>query len=211
MKVLGFFAPVATLVRCRSLMARQGRPMRRALFLGVALTSLFAAGSSLAASELCEHVKSFEQKPLSKLPDGELQRRWMDFSWGPPENPQEGEIQIGATLKCDGSDDVAKALCQYAVHHSPHENISALPLDILHCYGFVSKWAAFTHRWVQELSWDAPSDLIERFEIDQLDRPDHVPAMRLTIMPYPESPQAKKPAPFFKALSTKLGLDEDEE
>lgn len=30
--------------------------------------------------------------------------------------------------------------------------------------------------------------------------------MRLTIMPFPESSQAKKPEPFFKALSSKLNL-----
>lgn len=185
-------------------------PTRGVLLVAAALTFLFLASPGLAATELCQRVKSFEQTPLTKLPDGELQRRWMDFSWGPDQPLEENEVQIGSTLRCSGSDEVAKALCQYAVHHSPHENFTALPLAILRCYGFLSGRAAFPRRWVQELSWDGPNDLIEQFEIDQLDRPDHVPAMRLTLMPYPESPQAKKPEPFFNALSAKLGLDEGE-
>ena len=182
--------------------------MRRALFIAVALISLCAANCSFAATELCQQLKLFEQTPLTKLPDDELQRRWMDFTWGPPENLAENEVQLGATLKCNGSDDAAKALCEYAVHHSPHENITALPLAILRCYGFVGGRATFPDHWVQDLSWDAPKDLVERFEIDQLDRPDHIPAMRLTLMPYPESSLAKKPEPFFKSLSDKLGIQD---
>lgn len=185
--------------------------MRRAVFIAVALTSLFAAGACLAADEFCDQVKSFEQKPLGKLSDGELQRRWIDFSWGAAESLEENELQIGFTLKCRGSDEPAKALCQYMLHHSSHENTASLPLHILRCHGFVSDWVANTHRWVQDLSWDVPKDLIERFQIDQFDREGHERSMRLTIVPYPESPQAKKPAPFFKELSAKLGLDEGEE
>lgn len=186
--------------------------MRRALFISVALTSLFTAGSSLAADGFCEQVRSFEQKPLDVLPDGELQRRWMDFHWAAPENLKKNEVQIGATLECNGSDDVAKKFCAYLIRNTPHEDMTVLPLGVLRCHGFVSSWGASTHRWVQELGWDTPNGLIERFQIDQLDRSDHEPSMRLTIMPYPESLQAKKPAPFFKALSAKLGLeDQDEE
>lgn len=193
------------------MIVRQGGPMKRTLFIVVAVTSLFAAGSSLAADELCNQVKSFERKPLTKSPDGDLQRRWMDFSWGAPENLQENEVQIGATLKCHGSDEAAKALCQYVLHHSPHENITALPLAILRCEGFVSARAAFPSRWIEELGWDMPNGLVEQFQIDQLGRADHEPSMRLTIMPYPESPDTEKPEPFFKALSAKLGVDQGEE
>jgi hypothetical protein len=53
-----------------------------------------------------------------------------------------------------------------------------------------------------------PDGLIEELQIDQLDRPDTEPSIRLTIMPFRESPQAMKPSPFFKALSGKLGLDD---
>ena len=35
--------------------------------------------------------------------------------------------------------------------------------------------------------------------------------MRPTIMPFPESPDAKKPPPFFKALSTELGFEDEDE
>jgi hypothetical protein len=185
--------------------------MRLAIFTTVALARLFAAGPSLAAGGLCEQLKTFEQKPLTELSQGWFQRRWLDFSWGQAENLKENEVQLGFTLKCRGSDDVAKTLCQYMLHNSPHENLTALPLDILACEGFVSGWAAFTKRWVQDLSWDAPNKMIEEFQIDQLDRPDHEPSMRLTILPYPEPPEAKKPEPFFKTLSAKLGSGEDRE
>lgn len=136
----------------------------------------------------------------------------MDFSWGGPENLAKDELQIGATLKCHGSDDAAQMLCQYVLHNTPHENLSALPLGILRCQGFVSDRAAFPSRWLEELSWDAPNGLIEKIQIDQLDWYDVEPSMRLTIMPFPESPLAKKPTPFFKALSAKLNLwDQGEE
>lgn len=180
--------------------------MRSAGVLAVALTALLAAGSSSAADGLCEQIKSFEQEPLIKLPDGGLQRRWMDFSWGAPKNLAKNEIQIGATLKCRGSDIVAEKLCRYALHNTSYENMSALPLGILRCHGIITYKATFPSRWVEELSWDAPNGLIEQIQIDQLARQDVEPAMRLTIMPFPESSQAKKPEPFFKALSSKLNL-----
>jgi hypothetical protein len=185
--------------------------MRPILFISVTLAGVIAASSSLAADEFCEQVKSFEQKPLTELSEGWFQRRWIDFSWGASDNLKENEVQIGATLKCRGSDDVAKILCRYLLRHTSHEFITTLPLDILACEGFVSGWAAFTHRWVQELSWDAPNGMIEQFQIDQLDRPDHEPSMRLTILPYPEPPEAKKPEPFFKTLSAKLGVEDQGE
>lgn len=185
-------------------------PVRRVLFMAVALTSLFAASSSLAADEFCEQVKSFDRKPLATLPDGELQRRWIDFSWGTATDLKENEVQLGFTLKCVGSDEAAKTLCQYLIHHTPHENLSAVPIGILRCEGFAAGRAAFPGRWVEELSWDGPNDLVEIFQIDQLDREGHEPTMRLTMMAYPESPQAKKPAPFFKALWDKLGLEDHE-
>src|SRR5580693_6037748 len=97
-------------------------------------------------------------------------------------------------------------LCKYVHQNTPHENMSALPLGILRCQGFVSNRAAFPRRWVEELSWDAPNGLIEQIQIDQLARHDAEPSMRLTIMPFPESPQAKKPAPFFRGLSAKSDL-----
>jgi len=189
---------------------RQFKPASYGLFSIALLVITSVARPVFAADELCKQVKSFEQTPLTKLPDGELQRRWMDFSWGPDDELKPNEVRIGVTLRCSGSDDAAKALCQYAVHNSPHETITALPRGILRCFGFISNKAAYPRRWVEDLRWDAPNDLIERFEIDQYDRPDHVPAMRLTLMPYPESPQGKKPEPFFKGLSAKLDpSDED--
>jgi hypothetical protein len=180
--------------------------MRPALFTALALFFPLAAGPSLAADGLCEHVKSFEQKALLKLPDGGLQRRWMDFSWGGPEKLLQDEVQIGATLKCHGSDDVAETLCEYVLHNTPHENITALPLGILRCDGFASNQAAQPRHWVEDLSWDLPSDLIEQIQIDQLGGSYAEPAMRLSILPFPESSDAKKPPPFFKALSTKVEL-----
>jgi len=180
--------------------------MRPALFTAIAFSFFLAAGPSLAAEVLCEHLASFERAALAKLPDGSLQRRWMDFSWGAPENLAQNEVQIGATLKCHGSDDVAKSLCAYVLHHTPHENMSALPLGILRCRGFASNQTAFPERWVEELTWDAPNGLIGQIQIDQLARRDAEPSMRLTIKSSPESSQAKMPPPFFKALSAKLNL-----
>jgi hypothetical protein len=148
--------------------------------------------------------------PLAKLPDGGLQRRWIDFSWGPPENLAPDEIQLGATLKCHGSDDTARALCQYMLHHTSFENITSVPQRILQCEGFASGRAASPRKWVEELSWDAPGDVIEMLQIDQFDRPNTDASMRLTIMPFPESPQANKPTPFFRSLSGKLGSDDEE-
>jgi hypothetical protein len=78
-----------------------------------------------------------------------------------------------------------------------HETVSALPQGILRCEGFASERPAFPRRWVEELSWDVPGQLIEMLQIDQFDRPDTERSLRLTIMPFPESPQATKPVPFF--------------
>jgi hypothetical protein len=180
--------------------------MRSTLFLAGALTAALGFCPVWAAESLCDQVNVFEQEPLTKLPDGGLQRRWMDFSWGAPKNLAKDEVQIGATLKCHGSDVAAEKLCKYALQNTPHENMSALPLGILRCHGFVAGKAAFPSRWVEELSWDAPNDLIENIQIDQLARQGFEPSMRLTIMPFPESPRAKKPEPFFKPLSSKLDL-----
>jgi hypothetical protein len=176
--------------------------------MAVALPSLFAASAGFAEDELCKRVGAFERTPLVKLADGGFQRRWMDFSWGGSENLAQNEVQIGATLKCHGSDDVAKTLCSYALHNTPHENMTYLPMAILRCHGFVSDRATFPRRWVEELGWDTPDGLIEELQIDQLDRPDTEPSIRLTIMPFPESPRATKPSPFFEALSAKLGSDD---
>jgi hypothetical protein len=186
------------------------RPMRLAFHRAAACALFFAASPCLAANGLCDQLKSFGLTPLAKLPDGGLQRRWIDFSWSAPENLAPDEIQIGATLRCHGSDDTGKALCQYLLHHTPHEFITYLPQGILQCEGFASARPASPSKWVEELSWDAPGDVIEMLQIDQFDRPNTDATLRLTIMPYPESPQAIKPAPFFRALSGKLGSDDEE-
>jgi hypothetical protein len=184
--------------------------MRLALNTAAASAFFLAVSPCLAANPLCDQLKTFEMEPLVKLPDGALQRRWIDFSWGSPENLARDEIQIGATLKCHGSDDIAIALCKYLLHHTPHENMSALPLGIMQCEGFASGRPAFPRRWVEELSWDTPGELVEMLQIDQFNRPNVEPSLRLTIMPLPESPRAKKPTPFFRSLSSKLGSDEGE-
>ena len=185
----------------------QYRIMRSANLVALALASLFAAGPVLAADDLCKQVNAFERKPPDKLPDGSLQRRWMDFSWAAPEEPATlQDVQIGATLKCHGSDDVARALCRFTLKNSPHENSTSLPLSILRCHTLAPDRPMFPKRWVEEVSWDVPSGLVGRLQVDQLARHGVEPSMRLTVMPFPESPQARKPAPFFKSLSDKLDL-----
>lgn len=184
--------------------------MRSAFLRAAVCTFSLAASPCLAADELCDQLKSFEHTPLAKLADGGLQRRWIDFTWSPPENLAPNEIQIGATLRCHGSDDTAKALCQYMLHHMSFEQVPALPLRVLRCEGYVSDRPASPRRWVEELSWDAPGDLVEMFQIDQFDRPDANASMRLAIFPFPESPLAKKPVPFFHSLTSKLGSEDEE-
>ena len=175
-----------------------------------ALVSVAYAGPSLAADELCTELKAFEQAPLAELPGGGLQRRWIDFRWEPPGELPPDEIQLGATLRCVGSDSVATQLCDYALHNSSFEFIALLPLRILACHGFASGSRPMPRRWVEELSWDTPKGLIEELQIDQLDRPDAVASMRLTMLPFPESVEARKPPPFFAALADRLGFNDEE-
>lgn len=141
----------------------------------------------------------------------------MDFIWERPAAPKSDEahtgsveIQIGYSLRCIGSDDIAKKFCAYAAHHTSYEFPYVLPLRILQCHGFVSPSNIHRKKWAEELSWDSPEDLIEQLQIDLLERNNTDPSIRLTIMPFPESPSAKKPPPFFKALSAKLGIDGEE-
>jgi hypothetical protein len=174
------------------------------------LVSVVYPGPSLAADELCTKLSAFEQAPLAELPSGGLQRRWIDFSWEPPGDLPPDEIQLGATLRCVGSDSVATQLCDYALHNSSFEFMALLPLRILACQGFASASRPLPHRWVEELSWDTPNGLIEELQIDQLFRPDATPSMRLTILPFPENVEAKKPPPFFAVLAAKPGSDDKE-
>ncbi|BEV01477.1 hypothetical protein [Novosphingobium olei] len=184
--------------------------MRLAFHIAAVCAFALSAGHCMAASELCHQLKSFARAPLTELADGGLQRRWIDFAWGGPENLAPDEIRIGATLKCQGSDAPANSLCQYLLHHTPHETVSALPQGILRCEGFASDRLAFPRRWVEELSWDVQGKLIEMLQIDQFDRPGTERSLRLTILPLAESPQATKPVPFFRSLSGKLGSDDSE-
>lgn len=179
--------------------------MRLAFHIAAVCAFSLSVRPCMAANELCHQLKSFARAPLTALADGGHQRRWIDFAWGSPENLAADEIQIGATLKCQGSDAPANSLCHYLLHHTSHETVSALPQGILRCEGFASERPAFPRRWVEELSWDVPGQLIEMLQIDQFDRPDTERSLRLTIMPFPESPQATKPVPFFRSLSGKLG------
>jgi hypothetical protein len=96
------------------------------------------------------------------------------------------------------------------LHHTSFEQTPSLPQRILKCEGFATDRPASPRQWVEELSWDAPGELVEMLQIDQFDRPDTDATMRLTIMPFPETPQVKKPPPFFRSLSGKLGADETE-
>jgi hypothetical protein len=188
--------------------------MRPILLISIAFVSLVISKPSAAANEFCEKLQTYERTPLIKLPDGGLQRRWMEVTWVAPEpepptsDPTQGVVQIGATLRCESSDDVAKAFCKYAIHQTSHEFPEVLPVQILSCHGLAS--IAHPRRWLEDLDWSTPNDLIERLQIDQLYRSGAEPSMRLTITPYPESPAAKKPPPFFKALSVKLGFDDEE-
>ena len=184
--------------------------MARALSFLAATLLLGWAGPSWASDAFCQHIQEFEESRLTKSPDGGLQRRWIDFIWMAPAPSKTGDVQIGFGLKCIGSDDVAKSLCAYAVHHTSYEFPSDLPLHILGCHGFVLPPKVRQRRWIQEFDWDAPHDDIEQLQIDQLERDDADPRIRLTILPYPESPDAKKPPPFFGALSAKLGLESEE-
>ena len=185
-------------------MRRRCEAIRWALGIASSLACLVSASPGLAADEFCERLTSFEQMPLTQLPGGDLQRRWIDFRWEEQKRLPENEISLGYNLRCEGSDETSKVLCRYFLTHTSIERAASLPLSILHCHGFVFGQGVSRERWIEDLTWTAANGGVEQLQIDQFQRRGHQPSMRLTIMPYPESPQAKKPEPFFKALSAKL-------
>jgi hypothetical protein len=153
------------------------------------LVILLAGGAPVAAhaETLCDALHAFERTPLTRNASGRLQPRHVDLLWL---GPWMDLNNMGYECR-HWYDPAGQALCRTLAGHIPQEFRTALPFQIMRCYGYrfpryvTYKW----HAWSAEIRLS--DGLVERLRLDvSMSQGGNLrDAIRLVVIPPPDGQQ----------------------